>query len=78
MPTPLDWMLRARIADSQGRAEEALDFLTHISDSDPISSQAWLKAGQIELARHRAAAAAETAYLHSLARISHPYISEFQ
>ncbi len=54
VPTPLDWMLRARIAEAQGRQAEALDLLTHIPDSDPIGSQAWLKAGQIELARHRA------------------------
>ncbi len=46
---PLDWMLRARIAESQGRLVEALAHLKHIPDSDLISSQAWLKAGQIEL-----------------------------
>ena len=54
-PTPLDWMLRARIAESQGRLVEALGHLKHIPDSDLFSSQAWLKAGQIELARHNRA-----------------------
>ena len=49
-PTPLDWMLRARIAESQGRPADALKFLKHIPDSDPVGSQAWLKAGQVELA----------------------------
>ena len=65
-PTPLDWMLRARITESQGRLTEALDYLKHIPDSDPIAAQAWVKAGQVELARHHARAA-EAAYLHSLA-----------
>jgi len=64
-PTPLDWMLRARIAESLGRPAEALDHLKHIPDSDSISAQAWLKAGQIELARGRARAA-EAAYRHAL------------
>ncbi len=65
-PTSLDWMLRARIAEAQSRPEQALDYLKHIPDSDSISAQAWLKAGQIELARGRARAA-EGAYLHALA-----------
>jgi tetratricopeptide (TPR) repeat protein len=65
-PTSLDWMLRARIAEAQSRPEQALDYLKHIPDSDSISAQAWLKAGQIELARRRARAA-EAAYLHALA-----------
>ena len=64
--TSLDWMLRARIDEAQGRLVEALGHLKHIPDSDLISSQAWLKAGQIELARH-CARAAEAAYLRSLA-----------
>src|SRR5579864_2602833 len=64
-PTPLDWMLRARIAQSQGRLVQALEHLKHIPDSDPISAQAWLKAGQIELERNRAAAA-EAAYRRSI------------
>ncbi len=59
-------MLRARIAESQGRLAEAIDNLKHISDTDPLSAQAWLKTGQIELARHRAVAA-EAAFLHSAA-----------
>src|SRR5262245_62088535 len=65
-PTPLDWMLRARIAEAQGHLAEALDQLRPIPDSDPIAAQAWLKAGQIELARHQARAA-EAAYRHALA-----------
>jgi tetratricopeptide (TPR) repeat protein len=65
-PTPLDWMLRARIAEAQGKLSEALDDLAHIPDSDPIGAQVWLKAGQIELLRHRARAA-ETAYRRALA-----------
>jgi predicted Zn-dependent protease len=64
-PTPLDWMLRARISESQGRLIEALGHLKHISDEAPISSQAWLKAGQIELVRHNARGA-EAAFRHSL------------
>jgi tetratricopeptide (TPR) repeat protein len=65
-PTALDWMLRARIAEQEGRLEDALDQLKHIPDSDRIGAQARLKAGQIELARHRARAA-EAAYLRSIA-----------
>jgi tetratricopeptide (TPR) repeat protein len=65
-PTSLDWMLRARIAEAQGRADEALTQLKHIPDTDPIATQAWLKAGQIELARHHARAA-EAAYRRALA-----------
>ncbi len=55
--TGLDWMLRARIAEAQGRLGEAVEYLKHIDDSDPVSAQAWLKTGQIEIARHRAGAA---------------------
>jgi tetratricopeptide (TPR) repeat protein len=65
-PTALDWMLRARIAEAQGRLAEALAALQRIPDLDPIAAQAWLKAGQIELARHQARAA-EAAYRHALA-----------
>jgi tetratricopeptide (TPR) repeat protein len=65
-PSSLDWMLRARVAEAQKRPEEALAHLKHIPDSDPIAAQAWLKAGQIELARNRAHAA-EAAYRHALA-----------
>jgi tetratricopeptide (TPR) repeat protein len=65
-PTPLDWMLRARIGEAQGRLTDALDYLKHIPESDPISSQAWLKAGQIELASGQGQAA-EAAFLHTLA-----------
>jgi predicted Zn-dependent protease len=65
-PTPLDWMLRARIAEAQGRPAEALENLKHIPDSDPISPNARLKTGQLELARGHARAA-EAAYRHALA-----------
>ena len=65
-PTGLDWMLRARIAEAQGRLSDALDDLKKISDSDPISAQAWLKAGQIEIARHHAGPA-EAALRRSIA-----------
>jgi tetratricopeptide (TPR) repeat protein len=64
-PTALDWMLRARIAESQGRPEEALDHLRKISDTNPISARAWLLIGQIEHSRHRARAA-ESAYRHAV------------
>jgi tetratricopeptide (TPR) repeat protein len=65
-PTPLDWMLRARIAEATGLLAEAVEYLKHIPDSDDISSQAWLKTGQIEMARNRARAA-EAAYRRALA-----------
>ena len=64
-PTSLDRMLRARIAESRGRLIEALDHLRLIPDSDPIASNAWLKVGQIELARHNARSA-EAALLRSV------------
>jgi tetratricopeptide (TPR) repeat protein len=53
-PIPLDWMLRAQIAESQGALEQALDCLKRIPDSDSIGARARLKAGQIEKARHNA------------------------
>jgi tetratricopeptide (TPR) repeat protein len=65
-PTALDWMLRARIAESQGRLADGLAHLKRIPDADPIGAQAWLKVGQIELKRHHARAA-EAAYRRSLA-----------
>ena len=55
-----------RVAEAQGRPDDALQHLGQIPDSDDIAPQAWLKAGQIELARHHARAA-EAAYLHALA-----------
>jgi tetratricopeptide (TPR) repeat protein len=63
--TALDWMLRARVAEAQGRMVDALEDLKHIPDSDPIAAQAWLKAGQIERARHHARAA-EAAFRRAL------------
>lgn len=65
-PTALDWMLRARIAEAKGLLAEAIEDLKHIPDSDVIGSQAWLKAGQIEVARNRARDA-EAAYRRALA-----------
>src|SRR4051794_4788769 len=35
-PTALDWMLRARIAESQGRPADALDYLKKIPDTDAV------------------------------------------
>lgn len=64
-PTTLDWMLRAKIAEAQGRHTEALEYLTHIPDSSPHSPQKWLKAGQIQFARNHAVEA-EAAYRRSL------------
>src|SRR4051794_2033890 len=64
-PTALDWMLRARIAESQERPAEAVDYLMKIGDHDAISAQAWLRIGQIEHSRHRARAA-EAAYRHAV------------
>src|SRR5262249_30334517 len=55
-----------QVAESQGRLADALDDLRKIPDSDEIGAQAWLKAGQIELKRHRARAA-EAAFRRSLA-----------
>jgi len=65
-PTSLDWMLRARIAQAQGRMVAALDDLKHIPDSDSISAKRWFLTGQLELALHHSKAA-EAAYRRSLA-----------
>ena len=65
-PTPLDWMLRARIAEAQQQFDVALEHLKKIPDSDATGALAWLKAGQIELSRHHMRAS-EAAFLHSLA-----------
>jgi tetratricopeptide (TPR) repeat protein len=64
-PTSLDWMLRARVAEGQGKLQEALDHLEHIPETDAIAPQAWLKVAQIERSRHRLRAA-EAAYLRAL------------
>jgi tetratricopeptide (TPR) repeat protein len=64
-PTALDWMLRGRIAESEGRLDAAIDYLKKIHDTDAISAQAWLRIGQNEHTRHRARAA-EAAYLHAV------------
>jgi tetratricopeptide (TPR) repeat protein len=63
-PTPLDWMLRARIENAQKNFDLALAHLKKIPDSDPTGAQAWLLAGQIELARHHLRPA-EAAFLRS-------------
>jgi predicted Zn-dependent protease len=63
-PTAMDWLLRARIAEKQGRPGEALRALEQIPDTDAYASQARLKTGQMERARHHARAA-ETALLRS-------------
>jgi tetratricopeptide (TPR) repeat protein len=59
--TALDWMLRGRIAESQGLPDEAIGHLKKIADTDALSAQAWLRIGQIEHTRHLARAA-EAAY----------------
>jgi len=64
-PVALDWILRAQIAESQGGLEQALEYLKRIPDSDPIGARAWLKAGQIEKARHNARRA-EAAFRRSI------------
>jgi tetratricopeptide (TPR) repeat protein len=64
-PTALDWMLRARISESQGRPADAVDYLKKIGDHDAISAQAWLFLGQIEHSQHHAQAA-EAAYRHAV------------
>jgi predicted Zn-dependent protease len=56
-PTPLDWMLRARIAESRGELALALGHLEQIPDTATIAAQARLKAGQLERKRYRARAA---------------------
>jgi tetratricopeptide (TPR) repeat protein len=64
-PLPLDWMLRAQIAESQGSIDQALAYLERIPDSDPIAARARLKTGQIEKERHHARNA-EAALLRSI------------
>ena len=64
--TSSDWMLRARMAETRGRLDDALGYLEHIRDTDPIAPQAWMRAGQIERARNRLRAA-EAAFRHALA-----------
>jgi tetratricopeptide (TPR) repeat protein len=64
--TSADWVLRACIAGSQGRFEDALGYLGHVPETDPIAAQAWMQAGRIERVRHRLRAA-ESAFRHALA-----------
>ena len=64
-PVPLDWMLRAQIAEAQGGLTQALEDLRRIPDSDSIAARAWLKAGQIEKARQNARSA-EAAFRRSI------------
>jgi predicted Zn-dependent protease len=55
--TALDWLLRARIAQGRNRPDEALAFMKHVSDGDPLAPQRWLLEGQVELNRDRAGTA---------------------
>lgn len=64
-PTSLDWLLRAQIAEAQGRLDDALRDLKQIPDSNQYGPDAWLKTGQVQLARNHAVDA-EAAYRHSL------------
>src|SRR5262245_1267268 len=48
-PTPADWMLRAQVAISRERSDEALGALARIPDRDPLAAQARAMAGQVEL-----------------------------
>ena len=45
-PVALDWVLRARIAESRKQFDDALRFLAHVANSDPYAAAAWLLAGQ--------------------------------
>src|SRR5690349_19392511 len=36
-PTPADWMLRAQVAVSQGKIDDALADLAKIADADPLA-----------------------------------------
>ena len=53
-PTPQDWMLRAQVSLARERIDEALTALASIPDDHRLAPQARLRAGQIELRRHRA------------------------
>jgi tetratricopeptide (TPR) repeat protein len=60
-----DWMVRARLAQLDGRPDEAIDSLKRVDDRDPLGSRARLMAGLIELERHRARPA-EAAFRKSI------------
>jgi tetratricopeptide (TPR) repeat protein len=52
-PTAADWMLRAQVANAQGRDEQALEAIRKIPDDHPLAAQARYMAGRIERAHHR-------------------------
>src|SRR3954454_1779278 len=52
-PTPQDWYLKAKLAMTKERTDEALADLARIPDADPLGAMARLRAGQIELRRNR-------------------------
>jgi tetratricopeptide (TPR) repeat protein len=52
-PTSFDWSLRAQIAVSQGRLDEALNALKRIGQDDPLAAEGFLLAGRIERQRNR-------------------------
>jgi tetratricopeptide (TPR) repeat protein len=52
-PTPQDWYLRAKLAMTQNRTDEALADLDRIPDACPLGATARLRTGQIELRRNR-------------------------
>jgi tetratricopeptide (TPR) repeat protein len=53
-PTARDYLLKAQVSRSAGRADEALAALARIPNSDPTAAQARLLEGQVELRRDRA------------------------
>jgi tetratricopeptide (TPR) repeat protein len=55
-PTPTDWLLRAEVAHSLQRDEEALADLTHAPRDGPLAAQAALVVGKIEHRRFHARA----------------------
>ena len=66
---PADRMLRAQVSLAMGRIPEALSDLRGVPDADGMAARARFQEGQIELRRNRARAA-ETAFLHAVARDS--------
>jgi tetratricopeptide (TPR) repeat protein len=58
-PTPLDRLFRAQVHLARGRDDDCLAELEQLPDTHPMSAQARLMAGQVELRRHRARTAEE-------------------
>jgi tetratricopeptide (TPR) repeat protein len=52
-PTTEDWMLRAQVANADGRDESALEAIRKIPDDHPLAAQAHYMAGRIERKHHR-------------------------